>query len=209
LRYTDVESNSDLNSVPHLKIEDFAQKITPRIGISDLVLPANEKKMLYDIICNARGKLKIYEERGFAEKRIDRGLGLILLFLGDSRTGKRMAAEALANELKLNLFKVDLSVIVRRYIGEIEKILQRLFDDCKADNALLFFDEADALFRKRTKVRDSHDRYSNIGIDHTLREIEAYRGLAILSLSTNMKISSDSAFTRRIRFVVTFSDSQK
>jgi SpoVK/Ycf46/Vps4 family AAA+-type ATPase len=123
LRYTDVESNNNLSSVPHLKIEDFAQKITPRIGISDLVLPANEKKMLYDIICNARGKLKVYEERGFAEKRSDRGLGLTVLFLGDSRTRKTMAAEALANGLKLDLFKVDLSVIVRNYIGEIEKIL--------------------------------------------------------------------------------------
>jgi SpoVK/Ycf46/Vps4 family AAA+-type ATPase len=116
-----------------------------------------------------------------------------------------MAAEALANELKLDLFKVDLSAIVRKHIGEIEKVLQRLFDECEADGAILFYDEADSLFGERTEVRDSHDRYSNIQIDYILKRIEAYRGLAILS--TNMKNSIDSAFTRRIRFVVTFSNS--
>ena len=203
LEYTDVENHNNLGSVPHLKIEDFAQKITHKITMRDLVLPANEKKLLYNIIYHTKDELKVYEDQGFTEKS-DRGLGLTVLFLGDSRTAKMRAAEALANELNLDLFKVDLSAIVRKYIGEIEKVLQRLFDECEEDGAILFFDEADSLLGKRTEVSDSYDRYSNTQIDYILKRIEAYRGLAILS--TIMKKSIDSAFTRRVRFVVNFSN---
>jgi SpoVK/Ycf46/Vps4 family AAA+-type ATPase len=115
-----------------------------------------------------------------------------------------MAAKVLANELKLDLYKVDLSAVVSKYIRETEKALQRLFDESEALSAILFFDEADALFGKRTEVRDSQDGYSNVPIDYILERIEAYQGLVILS--TNIKNSKDSAFASRIRFVVTFSD---
>ncbi|MGE5662004.1 MAG: ATP-binding protein [Ignavibacteriales bacterium] len=185
-----------------LKVEEFAKQITPNVNMNGLALPADEKKLLCDIIYHTREKLKVYEDQGFAEKN-DGGLRLTVLFLGDSRTGKIMAAEVLANELKLDLFKVDLSAVVSKYIGETEKVLQRLFDECAALSTILFFDEADALFGKRTEVKESHDRYSNVPIDHILERIEAHQGLAILS--TNMKNSKDSAFGRRIRFVVTFS----
>src|SRR5204862_146298 len=121
---------------------------------------------------------------------------------GVSGTGKTMAAEVLANELRLDLFRIDLSSVVSKYIGETEKNLARLFDAAECGNAILLFDEADALFGKRSEVKDSHDRYANIEVSYLLQRMEAYRGLAILT--TNMKQALDPAFTRRIRFVVQF-----
>src|ERR1041385_3292763 len=113
-----------------------------------------------------------------------------------------MAAEVIANDLRLNLFRIDLSAVVSKYIGETEKNLRRLFDAAEDGGAILFFDEADALFGKRSEVKDSHDRYANIEINYLLQRIEAYRGLAILT--TNMKGAMDKAFLRRLRFVVDF-----
>jgi SpoVK/Ycf46/Vps4 family AAA+-type ATPase len=125
-----------------------------------------------------------------------------VLFTGEPGTGKTMAAEVIARELDLLLYKIDLSAVVSKYIGETEKSLRRLFDAAEDGGAILFFDEADALFGKRSEVKDSHDRYANIEINYLLQRMEAYRGLAILA--TNMKGALDNAFLRRLRFVVNF-----
>jgi SpoVK/Ycf46/Vps4 family AAA+-type ATPase len=143
----------------------------------------------------------VHEDWGFAGRGA-RGLGIAALFAGESGTGKTMAAEAIANEVRLDLFRIDLASTVSKYIGETEKNLARLFDAAEASGAVLLFDEADALFGKRSEVKDSHDRYANIEIAYLLQRIEAYRGLAILT--TNLKSSLDKAFMRRIRFVVQF-----
>ena len=129
-------------------------------------------------------------------------LGITALFGGESGTGKTMAAEVMANDLRLNLYRIDLSAVVSKYIGETEKNLRRLFDAAENGGAILFFDEADALFGKRSEVKDSHDRYANIEINYLLQRMEEYRGLAILA--TNRKSALDHAFMRRLRFVVNF-----
>ncbi|MEP7218695.1 MAG: ATP-binding protein, partial [Bacteroidota bacterium] len=131
-----------------------------------------------------------------------RGLGINALFAGESGTGKTMAAEVIANDLRLNLYRIDLSAVVSKYIGETEKNLRRLFDAAEDGGAILFFDEADALFGKRSEVKDSHDRYANIEINYLLQRIESYGGLAILA--TNMKSALDAAFMRRLRFIISF-----
>src|SRR5437764_12137948 len=133
---------------------------------------------------------------------MNRRLGISARFAGESATGKTMAAEVIANALHLNLYRIDLSAVVSKYIGETEKNLRRLFDAAEDGGAILFFDEADALFGKRSEVKDSHDRYANIEINYLLQRMEAYRGLAILA--TNQKSALDTAFTRRLRFAITF-----
>src|SRR5205809_8028362 len=143
----------------------------------------------------------VYETWGFASKGA-RGLGISALFSSVSVTGKTMAAEVLANELRLDLYRIDLSQVVSKYIGETEKNLRRVFDAAEAGSAILLFDEADALFGKCSEVRDSHDRYANVEIRYLMQRMEEYRGLAILT--TNMQNAMDSAFQRRIRFVVQF-----
>ena len=144
---------------------------------------------------------KVYDDWGF-RARMNRGLGISALFAGESGTGKTMAAEVIANDLRLDLYRIDLSAVVSKYIGETEKNLRRLFDAAEDGGAILFFDEADALFGKRSEVKDSHDRYANIEINYLLQRMEAYRGLAILA--TNMKSALDTAFMRRLRFIVNF-----
>jgi SpoVK/Ycf46/Vps4 family AAA+-type ATPase len=143
----------------------------------------------------------VYEGWGFAQK-MTRGLGISALFAGESGTGKTLAAEVIASALRLALYRIDLSQVVSKYIGETEKNLQRVFDLMEGGGAILFFDEADALFGKRSEVRDSHDRYANIEINYLLQRMESYTGLAILA--TNMKGALDSAFMRRLRFIVPF-----
>ena len=145
--------------------------------------------------------MTVYETWGFATKGL-RGLGISALFSGVSGTGKTMAAEVLANELRLDLYRIDLSAVVSKYIGETEKNLRRVFDAAEEGGAILLFDEADALFGKRTEVKDSHDRYANIEVSYLLQRVEAYRGLAILT--TNLKSALDTAFLRRIRFILSF-----
>jgi SpoVK/Ycf46/Vps4 family AAA+-type ATPase len=129
-------------------------------------------------------------------------LGISALFTGESGTGKTMAAEVLARELGLELYRIDLSAVVSKYIGETEKNLRRVFDAAEESGAILLFDEADALFGKRSEVKDSHDRYANIEVSYLLQRMEAYRGLAILT--TNLRTALDAAFQRRLRFVVQF-----
>ena len=139
---------------------------------------------------------------GVSARKGARGLGISALFSGPSGTGKTMAGEVLANELKLDLYRIDLSQVVSKYIGETEKNLRRVFDAAEEGGAILLFDEADALFGKRSEVKDSHDRYANIEVSYLLQRMEAYRGLAILT--TNMKSALDTAFLRRMRFIVQF-----
>ncbi len=156
---------------------------------------------LKEIAAQVKHRNQVYCEWGF-ERKMNRGFSISALFAGDSGTGKTMAAEVIANELQLNLYRIDLSAVVNKYIGETEKNLRRLFDAAEGGGAILFFDEADALFGKRSEVKHSHDRYANIEINYLLQRIESYRGLAILA--TNMKSALDTAFMRRLRFIVNF-----
>ncbi len=183
------------------RLDTLAQRLDPKVTWNDLVLPGEEMNMLYQIADQVMQRSKVYETWGFAQK-MSRGLGINALFAGESGTGKTMAAEVIANALRLNLYRIDLSAVVSKYIGETEKNLRRLFDAAEDGGAILFFDEADALFGKRSEVKDSHDRYANIEINYLLQRMEAYRGLAILA--TNMKSALDTAFTRRLRFIVNF-----
>jgi hypothetical protein len=183
------------------RLDALAQRLEPKATWDDLVLPDEEMKILHQIADQVGQRYRVYEEWGFAGK-MNRGLGINALFAGDSGTGKTMAAEVIANHLRLNLYRIDLSAVVSKYIGETEKNLRRLFDAAEDGGAILFFDEADALFGKRSEVKDSHDRYANIEINYLLQRMEAYTGLSILA--TNMKSALDTAFVRRLRFIVNF-----
>ena len=183
------------------RLDGLAQRIEPVATWDDLVLPEKQKRLLKQVALCLRQRAKVYDKWGFASKGT-RGLGITALFAGPSGTGKTMAGEVLANELRLDLYVIDLSQVVSKYIGETEKNLRRVFDAAEDGGAILFFDEADALFGKRSEVKDSHDRYANIEVSYLLQRMEAYRGLAILT--TNRKSALDQAFLRRIRFVVEF-----
>lgn len=183
------------------RLDNLAQRIDPAATWDELVLPEQQTRLLHEIVMHVKQRFKVYDEWGFASKG-SRGLGISALFAGESGTGKTMAAEVLAKELHLDLYRIDLSQVVSKYIGETEKNLRRIFDAAEEGGAILLFDEADALFGKRSEIRDSHDRYANIEISYLLQRMEAYRGLAILT--TNMKNALDSAFLRRIRFIVQF-----
>lgn len=183
------------------QLENLAMHIEPNAVWEDLVLPAAQKRTLREIKMHVKQRYTVYENWGFSA-RSSRGLGITVLFAGASGTGKTMAAEVLAKELKLDLYRIDLSQVVSKYIGETEKNLGQIFNAAEEGGAILLFDEADALFGKRSEVRDSHDRYANIEVSYLLQRMEAYRGLAILT--TNMKNALDTAFLRRIRFIVHF-----
>jgi len=183
------------------QVDELAQRIESSAGWDDIVLPADQKDILREVAAQVSNRNKVYDEWGFATKG-PRGLGISVLFTGESGTGKTLASEVLANALNLDLFRIDLSQVVNKYIGETEKNLKKIFDAAEAGGAVLLFDEADALFGKRSEVKDSHDRYGNIEVSYLLQRMEAYRGLAILT--TNMRSSMDKAFLRRIRFVVQF-----
>jgi hypothetical protein len=183
------------------KLGDLAQRIEAAAIYDDLVVPEMQRSILQEIAMHVRQRRQVYETWGFASKTT-RGLGISALFVGVSGVGKTMAAEVLANELHLDLYRIDLSAVVSKYIGETEKNLHRIFDAAEEGGAILLFDEADALFGKRSEVKDSHDRYANIEVSYLLQRMEAYQGLAILT--TNMKDVLDTAFLRRIRFIVQF-----
>jgi hypothetical protein len=183
------------------RLDTLAHRLVPRAHWDDIVLPQAEMALLHRIADQVASRGIVYRDWGFAQ-RMSRGLGISVLFAGATGTGKTMAAEVLANHLRLDLFRIDLSAVVSKYIGETEANLRRLFDTAEDSGSLLFFDEADALFGKRTEVKDSHDRYANIEINYLLQRMESYRGLAILA--TNMKSALDQAFLRRLRLVVDF-----
>jgi hypothetical protein len=184
-----------------LRLDDLARRIQPRNGWDDIVLPADGLAQLREIADQVAHRPRVYEAWGFG-RRLGPSRGISALFAGPSGTGKSMAAEVLAGALRLDLYRVDLSGVVSKYIGETEKNLRRVFDAAERSGAVLCFDEADALFGKRSEVKDSHDRYANIEVDYLLQRMDDYRGLAILT--TNRKAALDRAFLRRLRFLVEF-----
>jgi SpoVK/Ycf46/Vps4 family AAA+-type ATPase len=164
-------------------------------------VPNAKHELLHEFAAHVRRRTTVYDRWGWAS-RSARGLGITALFSGPSGTGKTMAGEVLANELELDLYRIDLSSVVSKYIGETEKNLRRVFDAAEEGASILLFDEADAIFGRRSEVKDSHDRYANIEVSYLLQRMESYRGLAILT--TNQKNALDPAFMRRLRFVVQF-----
>jgi AAA+ superfamily predicted ATPase len=183
------------------KLDDLAQYIDSHASWDDLILPDKQKQILRDMEAHLKYKAQIYEDWGFGGRE-KRGLGVTSLFSGQSGTGKTMAAGVLAKTLNLDLYRIDLSTVVSKYIGETEKNLRKIFDAAETGGCILLFDEADALFGKRTEVKDSHDRHANVEVSYLLQRMESYQGLAILT--TNLKSSLDQAFLRRIRFVIPF-----
>ncbi len=179
----------------------LAQRIETRYDWHDIVLTANALAQMHEMCTQVRHRRQVYGEWGFGEK-LARGNGLAALFSGPSGTGKTMAAEIIAGDLELDLYRIDLSSVVSKYIGETEKNLAKIFAEAERASAVLFFDEADALFGKRSEVKDAHDRYANIEISYLLQRIEAYEGVVILA--TNMKKNIDEAFIRRLHFLVDF-----
>jgi AAA+ superfamily predicted ATPase len=183
------------------RLISFAKRITPKRVWEDLVLPKDTFAQLHEFCQQVRYRALVYGDWGFAQ-RLSLGKGLIALFSGASGTGKTLSAEILAHDLGLDLYKVDLASVVSKYIGETEKHLERVFEDAQDSNAILFFDEADALFGKRSEVKDAHDRYANIEINYLLQRVEEYEGVIILA--SNMRKNIDEAFLRRLHFSIEF-----
>jgi SpoVK/Ycf46/Vps4 family AAA+-type ATPase len=180
-------------------LADLAQKLSPRYGWDDIVLPADQLAQLHEIADHLRHRTLVHEAWGF-DAKLTMGKGVNVLFTGAPGTGKTMAADVLACTLGLDLYRIDLSMVVSKYVGETERNLARIFAEADTSNAVLFFDEADALFGRRTQVRDAHDRYANIEISYLLQRIEEYEGLVILA--SNMRRNIDEAFVRRLHFLV-------
>jgi len=187
--------------VSNQKLIQLARKVKPRYIWADIVLPKDQLEQLREICNYVKYHHLVYGEWGF-EHKLSLGKGLNVLFAGPSGTGKTMAAEIMANELGLDLYKIDLATVVSKYIGETEKNLDRIFKEAQDSNSILFFDEADAIFGKRSEVRDSHDRYANIEIAYLLQKMEEYQGIVILA--TNLRKNLDEAFARRMHFSVEF-----
>ena len=183
------------------RLDTLARRVEPVACWDDLVLPDAELTLLRHIVDQVRGRGTVMRSWGLAE-RVTRGSAVTALFAGGSGTGKTLAAEVIAHELDLDMYRIDLAGVVSKYIGETERNLRRVFDAAEEGGALLVFDEADALFGKRSEVRDSHDRYANIEVSYLLARMEDYRGVAILA--TNLRHALDDAFLRRLRFIVTF-----
>ncbi len=183
------------------KLSTLARKIEPHYTWDDIVLPRDQIEQLRELCAYVKNYQLVYGSWGFGQK-LSLGKGLNALFAGPPGTGKTMAAEIMADELGLDVYKVDLSVVVSKYVGETEKNLDRIFSEGKVSNAILFFDEADALFGKRSEVRDAHDRYANIEIAYLLQKMEEYDGVVILA--TNLRKNMDEAFARRMHFTVEF-----
>ena len=183
------------------QLDGLAQRVVPGVRLANVQLPSEEMRQLEQICAQARQRTVVYDDYGF-RARLGKGLGITALFVGESGTGKTMAAEAIAGELELDLYRIDLATVVSKYIGETEKNLRQIFDAAELSGAVLLFDEADALFGKRSEVRDSHDRYANIEVGYLLQRMESYGGLALLT--SNMRNALDPAFVRRLRFIINF-----
>jgi hypothetical protein len=183
------------------QLAELAVRLEPTFGWDDLVVPEHPRQVLGSISAYLRHRDLVVSEWGY-EHTVARTQGLKVLFAGESGTGKTMAGQVLARELGLDLFRIDLATVVSKYIGETEKNLDRIFGAAEGSNAILFFDEADALFGKRSEVRDSHDRYANIEVAYLLQKMEAYPGAVILA--TNFRQNMDDAFLRRLDVVVDF-----
>ncbi|MEZ4832328.1 MAG: AAA family ATPase [Caldilineaceae bacterium] len=195
----DLVNAARIHSSPNLA--GLARKIEPRYEWTDIVLPEDQRAMLREMIQTVRGRGVVMESWGVGAK-LKTSSGVTVLFAGPPGTGKTMSAEVIAGELGLDLYKIDLSVVVSKYIGETEKNLGKIFDEAQSSSAVLFFDEADSIFGKRSEVKDSHDRYANMEISYLLQRMELYDGITILA--TNLRANMDEAFTRRMQFIVDF-----
>lgn len=195
----------DLNEACRLlsneRLLSLAHKVTPRYVLGDIILPENKKAQLKEILNYVKYKNMVYSDWGF-ESKLSLGKGLNILFAGESGTGKTMAAEIIGHELKLDLYKIDLSSVVSKYIGETEKNINQIFKEAETSNAILFFDECDAIFGKRSAIKDSHDRYANLEINYLLQKLEEHKEIVILA--SNLAQNIDDAFTRRMQFWVDF-----
>ena len=182
-------------------LASLARKITSHYTWADMILPEDRTAQLEEIVASVRWRSRVMEDWGVGRK-LASGQGITVLFAGSPGTGKTMAAGIIAAELGLELYKIDLSGVVSKYIGETEKNLEKIFQEAGNSNAILFFDEADAIFGKRSEVHDAHDRYANIEISYLLQRMDAYDGVTILA--TNLRANLDEAFTRRLQFAVDF-----
>ena len=183
------------------KIRKLADKTMTTLTLDDLILPKKVKVQINSLIASVRNRRTIFEEWGFGEK-ITKGRGICALFRGDSGTGKTLSAEIIANELGMTLYRVRIPAIVSKYVGETEKNLEKCFREAAASGALLLFDEADSIFSKRTEVKDSNDRYSNMEVNLLLQEVERFEGVVILT--TNLDAAIDDAFERRLNHKIDF-----
>jgi vesicle-fusing ATPase len=183
-----------------LDLGALAQPVVPRFALAELMLPQAQAQQIDEIVTAMGNLTRVHYDWGTARAWSEGGL--TALFSGPPGTGKTMAAEAIAGALALPMYRIDLSQVVNKYIGETEKNLRRLFDAADSADVILFFDEADALFGKRTEVKDAHDRYANLEVSYLLERMERFKGLAILA--TNRKKDLDEAFLRRLRFAVEF-----
>ncbi len=199
IQTADLFAAARMHSSPALSGQ--ARKINPRYSWSDIVLPDEQMGVLHEIIAAVRGRPLVLGEWGLGSK-LTASAGIAILFAGPPGTGKTMAAEVIARELGLELYKIELSSLVSKYIGETEKNLERIFKEAETSNAILFFDEADAIFGKRSEVKDAHDRYANVEVSYLLQRMEAYDGITILA--TNLRANLDEAFTRRLQFAIDF-----
>jgi AAA+ superfamily predicted ATPase len=180
-------------------LDGLAVRIRPQRTMADLVLPPDQTAQLHELIARYRSRTQVYQEWGFSPLP---STGVVALFSGPSGTGKTLAAEIVAGQLGLDLYKVDLSSVVSKYIGETEKNLEKILDAASAADLVLFFDEADALFGKRSEVSDAHDRYANIEVAYLLQRLETYQGMVVMA--TNLQRNIDDAFLRRISVAVDF-----
>ncbi len=199
LQSSDLFQAARIHSGHHLA--DLAQKIEPRYVWEDLVLPDTPLHMLREMVDMVQSRPLVLEQWGLGHK-LTASNGISALFTGQPGTGKTLAAQIMAHELGLDVYRIDLSTVVSKYIGETEKNLERIFNEAQTSNAILFFDEADAIFGKRSEVKDAHDRYANIEVGYLLQRMEAYDGVAILA--TNLRANLDEAFTRRLQFIINF-----
>jgi len=199
LDYADLVTGAQAHS--SLRLGKLAKKVAPRYEWADLILPSDRIEQLQEICSRIRFTHVVNDSWGF-DRRVAAAPGVTALFAGESGTGKTLAAEVIARDLGLLLYKIDLSSVVSKYIGETEKNLSAIFEEAHMSNAVLFFDEADALFGKRSEVKDAHDRYANLEVAYLLQQLETYEGVAILA--TNLRQNLDEAFTRRLSFLVDF-----
>ena len=199
LTRTDLYTAAQLHS--NQQLSTLGTKITPRYRWHDIVLPEDTLAQLKEIAMRLRHQATVFDSWGYGDK-LAYGKGLAALFVGESGTGKTMAADIIAGELGLDLYRIDLSSVVSKYIGETEKNLERIFSEATTSNAILFFDEADALFGKRGDVKDSHDRYANLEVSYLLQRVEQFEGITILA--SNLQANIDEAFVRRLSFIIEF-----